>query len=86
MSGTDCLFRLTARLHLRRKRSPESERLRIALEMHEFGVDMYRRRMCRENPQATEGEIDAMVRAWLLGPRQGRILPPPPERRNDDDH
>lgn len=77
---------MAARLHLRRRPSPEAERLRIAMELRDFGIEMYRQRMIRENPQATDTEIDALVWAWLLAPPQGRILPPPPERRNDDDH
>jgi len=86
MSGNNCLHRAAVRLHIRRPPSPEAERLRITLEMHELGVEMYRQRMGRENPQATEAEIDALVRAWLIAPPQGRILPPPPGRRDDDDH
>lgn len=47
---------------------PEAKRLRAALDMHDFGVAMYRQRMRRENPAASDGKIDALVRAWLLQP------------------
>lgn len=81
----DRLYRLAVCLHVRRRRSPEASRLRTALGMRDFGVAMYRQRMRRENPHATEAEITAMVWAWLQEPPQDRTLPPPPERRNDDD-
>lgn len=45
--------------------SPEAQRLRKALEMREFGIAIYRQRMRREHPEATEEEIDAMVWAWM---------------------
>lgn len=48
--------------------SPEAKRLRAALEMRDLGIAMYRQRMRRENPQATDADIDAMVREWLLIP------------------
>lgn len=38
-----------------------------AMALHELGVQMYRQRMRRENPQVGQAEIDAMVRAWLGG-------------------
>jgi Xaa-Pro aminopeptidase len=40
-------------------------RLRIALELHELGVQMQRQRLRRERPQLTEAELDGAVRAWL---------------------
>lgn len=42
--------------------------MRSALEMHEFGVQLYRQRMRREHPQASRAEIDGLVRAWLTAP------------------
>ena len=48
--------------------TPEAERMRAALDMHEFGVKLYRQRMRREHPAATEAEIDDLVRAWLAAP------------------
>ena len=63
--------------------SPEAERLLAALDMQDFGIGLCRMRVGRENPHATDAEIDTLVRAWLLAPEQGRILPRPPERRTD---
>jgi Xaa-Pro aminopeptidase len=40
-------------------------RLRIALELHELGVEMQRQRLRRERPQLTEAELDRAVRDWL---------------------
>ena len=42
-----------------------SQRLLLAFELHEVGVRMYRARMEREHPDASDAEISAMVRAWL---------------------
>jgi Rv0078B-related antitoxin len=59
------------------EQSPEARRLQEALEMHEFGVALYRQRMRREHPQASEEEVDAMVRAWLAEPpREDRLRRP----------
>jgi len=73
-----CMERLVKlRPHRRRRRrhlgpdSPEAKRMRTALEMHDLGVRMYAQQMRRKNPQASEEEIDAMVKAWLIGsPRE----------------
>lgn len=43
-----------------------AERLRATFELIDAGVEHYRQRMVRENPQATEAEINAMVQAWRL--------------------
>jgi hypothetical protein len=57
--------------------TPEAERMRSALEMHEFGVQLYRQRMCREHPDASHAEIDGMVRGWLAAPpTPGRLRLP----------
>jgi Xaa-Pro aminopeptidase len=40
-------------------------RLRIALELHDLGVKMQRRRLRRERPDATDAELDDAMRAWL---------------------
>jgi Rv0078B-related antitoxin len=37
--------------------TPEAERMRSALEMHELGVQLYRQRMRREHPEASRAEI-----------------------------
>jgi Rv0078B-related antitoxin len=49
-------------------RTPESERLRSALEMHDLGVKLYRQRMRREHPDADRREIESLVRTWLAAP------------------
>lgn len=48
--------------------------MRSALDMHDFGVRLYRQRMCREHPGASAEEIDALVRAWLMAPSPGTKL------------
>ncbi|MGW6699813.1 hypothetical protein [Nocardia sp. NPDC055049] len=47
-----------------------AQRLRLALEMSEFGVQMYRTRMRRMHPDASSAEIADKVASWLLS-RQG---------------
>jgi Rv0078B-related antitoxin len=49
-------------------RSPEAERLRSALDMHDLGVKLYRQRMRREHPDADRKEIESLVRTWLTAP------------------
>lgn len=46
----------------------EAERMRVALELHDLGVKLYRQRMRRDHPDADETEIDALVHAWLAAP------------------
>lgn len=54
--------------------TPEAKRLQSALEMHEFGVQLYRQRMRRERPEASSTEIDGLVRRWLTAPApSGRL-------------
>ena len=48
--------------------TPEAERMRSALDMHEFGVRLYRQRMRREHPDASRRDIDSLVRDWLTSP------------------
>ncbi|MFD4433277.1 hypothetical protein [Nocardia sp. NPDC058497] len=43
-----------------------AQRLRLALEMSEFGVQIYRTRMRRTYPGASASEIEGMVHSWLL--------------------
>ena len=47
--------------------SPETpaQRLRIALDLFEFGTDMMRQKLRRETPDATQDEIQARLVAWL---------------------
>lgn len=40
-------------------------RLRTALDLHDFGVDLYRQRLRRESPDATEEEIRRGLLRWL---------------------
>jgi hypothetical protein len=61
--------------------TPEAERMRSALEMHEFGVQLYRQRMHREHPGASHGEIDSLVRRWLTAPPAPGRLRLPSRRR-----
>jgi hypothetical protein len=37
----------------------------MAFDLFEFGEKLQRQRLRRANPEATEAEIDAEVRAWL---------------------
>jgi Rv0078B-related antitoxin len=55
-------------MHLRNDRvlATPAERMQAACELREEGVEHYRQRMTRENPEASETEVDAMVWAWLL--------------------
>jgi Rv0078B-related antitoxin len=54
--------------------TPEAERMRSALEMHELGVQLYRQRMRREHPEASRAEIDDLVHGWLTAPSPGGRL------------
>jgi hypothetical protein len=46
--------------------SATARRLRAVFEMYEFGEQMYRARLRRENPTATEAEIEVRVQAWRM--------------------
>jgi hypothetical protein len=59
--------------------------MRSALEMHEFGVRLYRQRMRREHPEASHGEIDSLVRGWLTAPPAGGRLRLPSKRQGHGD-
>jgi Rv0078B-related antitoxin len=41
------------------------EKFRVVFDMCDAGVRMYRQRMRREWPRASEEEIEARVQAWL---------------------
>ena len=45
--------------------SSESRRLLEACEMHDVGMEMLRQRFRRELPELPDGDIEAMVRAWV---------------------
>ena len=62
--------------------TPEAERLRSALDMHDFGVKLYRQRMRREHPDADRREIESLVRTWLTAsPPDTRLRLPSREHR-----
>ncbi len=42
-----------------------AERLQLALDMHETGVELMRARLRREHPDADEAALDAMLTRWL---------------------
>jgi hypothetical protein len=44
------------------------EKFRVVFDMCEAGVEMYRQRMRREAPAASDEEIEAKVAAWLQRP------------------
>jgi len=59
--------------------NPAAERLRTALDMYEFGENMLRARLRREDPTISDLAIDLAIDAWLadrpdapLGDAQGR--------------
>jgi hypothetical protein len=60
----------------------EAERLRAALDMHELGVQLYRQRMRREHPHASEAEVDHLVRSWLAEPPRAHQLRLPSRERD----
>jgi hypothetical protein len=62
--------------------TPEAERMRSALEMHELGVQLYRQRMRREHPRASRADIDDLVRAWLAAPPPDTRLRLPSRERH----
>jgi hypothetical protein len=44
--------------------SPEARRLLEAFEMNELGLRILRARLRRDDPAASDDELDALVRAW----------------------
>jgi hypothetical protein len=42
-----------------------AERFRVALDLFQTGVDMMRQNLKRENPQATDEQIEERLGAWL---------------------
>ena len=40
-------------------------KLRLALELHDVGVNMMRQKLRRQHPRAAEKEIQALLNAWL---------------------
>lgn len=61
--------------------SPEAQRFRLALDMAQAGIELYRQRMRREHPDADDEVIEAEVQGWLMrrpgdyaGPSSSRLL------------
>ncbi|MGQ0842511.1 MAG: hypothetical protein ACT4QF_00110 [Sporichthyaceae bacterium] len=50
-----------------------AQRLQLALELHDLGMSMYRARLHREQPEATEEDLDEQVRAWLRRRPSGEV-------------
>jgi hypothetical protein len=65
-----------------REQAAEAARIRAAMDMHGFGVRLYRQRMRREHPRANRAEIDRMVRTWLAEPPRGGHLHLPSRERD----
>lgn len=62
-----------------------ARRLRLALEMFEFGVRMQRTRLRRTHPDLTDTEIDDLMTAWMLdrpGAAHGDCAGPVSQRRS----
>jgi hypothetical protein len=49
-----------------------SERLRVALEMHDFGVEVMRQNLRRRLPEASEERIRSELTRWLRAPSELR--------------
>lgn len=45
--------------------TPEAERFRIAVELHETGLTMQRQTLRRRHPDVNDQELEALLRAWL---------------------
>ena len=61
-----------------------AEKLRIAFDLHEAGVELMRQNLRRARPRASREEIESLLEEWLQtrpgaehgdGP-QGRLRPP----------
>jgi Rv0078B-related antitoxin len=48
--------------------SEDVEKFRVVFDMCSAGVRIFRQRMRRENPWASDEEIEARVQAWLRRP------------------
>jgi hypothetical protein len=46
--------------------SSAAQRLRFALEMFDVGLEMYRKKIERTQPQLTSAQVDLLVQQWLL--------------------
>lgn len=64
-----------------------AERLRIALDLHDAGVEMMRQNLRRRHPGASDQEIERLLLAWLRerpGAEHGDAVGRP--RREDSSH
>lgn len=50
----------------RARRTPPEEKLRQALDLMAAGIELHRAGLRARRPEATEAEIDAEVRRWLI--------------------
>lgn len=57
------------------------EKFRAIFDLCDFGVRIYRQRMVREHPGATDDEIDDLVQDWLSRPTNDIQLRRPARRR-----
>jgi hypothetical protein len=46
--------------------SPEAQRFRLAVEMADLGIHLYRQRMRPEHPGASDEQVEARVQGWLM--------------------
>lgn len=51
--------------------SHDTAKFQEILDLSAFGVQIFRQRMRRENPAASDEEIEAEVQAWLRRPNGG---------------
>lgn len=54
--------------------SPEAQRFRLALDMADAGIQLYRQRVKREHPDADAEEIEAEVQRWLVRRSGGGLV------------
>ncbi|MBX3187247.1 MAG: hypothetical protein KF819_09535 [Labilithrix sp.] len=47
------------------RQTPPAEKLATALKMMRLGIGLKRSALAAAHPNATEGEIDALLQAWL---------------------
>ena len=55
------------------------QRARETFDLFEVGVSLVRTRLLREHPDATNQEIEAFVREWLVNRSEGAVGHPPPK-------
>lgn len=45
--------------------SPEAERFRIAVDLHETGLAIKRQNLRRQHPEASDDQLDEILQVWL---------------------